>query len=54
MTDSTARRLKALDEEYTFAVNAALEEGREDLVRQLADEYPDAAMEIMEAEAEAA
>lgn len=51
MSDSTERRLKALDEEYTYAVNAALEEDRTDLVQQLAAEYPDAAMEIMRAEA---
>jgi hypothetical protein len=51
MSESTERRLKALDEEYTFAVNAAIEEGREDLVRQLAAEYPDAALEVMRAEA---
>jgi hypothetical protein len=51
MNDSTVSRLNALDEEYTYAVNAAIEEDREDVVRQLAAEYPDAAAEIMRAEA---
>ena len=43
MKDETVRRFKALDEEYTAAVNSAVAEDREDLVQQLADEYPDAA-----------
>jgi hypothetical protein len=47
MNDATVRRLNALDEEYTAAVNAAIEEDREDLVRQLVAEYPDAAAQIM-------
>jgi hypothetical protein len=51
MNDTTVRRLNALDEEYTYAVNSAIEENREDVVRQLAAEYPDAAAEIMAAEA---
>ena len=51
MTDETVRRLQALDEEYTAAVNDAIEEDRFDLVQRLADEYPDAAAEIMEAAA---
>jgi hypothetical protein len=53
MNDATVRRLQALDEEYTAAVNAAIEEGREDLVQHLAAEYPDHAAEVM-AEAAAA
>jgi hypothetical protein len=51
MNDTTVRRLNALDEEYTYAVNAAIEEDRDDVIRQLAAEYPDAAAEIMAAEA---
>ncbi|MCW2718214.1 hypothetical protein [Pseudonocardia sp.] len=47
MNDATVRRLNALDEEYTAAVNAAIEEDREDLVRQLVADYPDAAAQIM-------
>ena len=50
MNDATVRRLQALDEEYTAAVNAAIAEDRDDLVRVLAAEYPDAAAEIIEAE----
>jgi len=48
MNDATVRRLQALDEQYTAAVNAAVAEDRDDLVEQLAAEYPDAAAEIME------
>lgn len=51
MTNETVRRLQALDEEYTAAVNVAVAEDRADVVEQLVDEYPDAAAEIMEAAA---
>lgn len=51
MTDATVRRLNELDAEYTAAVNAAIEEDRTDLVQQLVSEYPDAAQEILSAEA---
>jgi hypothetical protein len=47
MKDATVRRLQALEEEYTFAVNAAIGENRDDLVEQLATEYPDAALEVL-------
>lgn len=47
MSDAVVRRLQALDLEYTAAVNAAIEEDRDDLVRQLVADYPDAAAEIM-------
>lgn len=47
MNDATVQRLQALDEEYTAAVNAAIAEDRDDLVRVLAAEYPDAAAEII-------
>jgi hypothetical protein len=49
--DATVRRLLALDEEYTAAVNAAVAENRDDLVWELAAEYPDAAAKIMSEEA---
>jgi hypothetical protein len=51
MKDATVRRLQALEEEYTFAVNAAVSENRDDLVDQLAADYPDAAMELMRSDA---
>jgi hypothetical protein len=54
MNDITVRRLQALDEEYTAAVNAAVAEDRDDLVQELAAEYPDAAAEIMEEDVAAA
>jgi hypothetical protein len=51
MKDATVRRLQALEEEYTFAVNAAVGENRDDLVEQLANEYPDAALEVLRSDA---
>lgn len=51
MNDATVRRLNALDEQYTAAVNEAIAEDRDDLIRQLVSEYPDAAAEIMANEA---
>lgn len=51
MNDATVRRLNALDDEYTAAVNEAIAEDRDDLVQQLVSEYPDAAAEIMRSEA---
>lgn len=50
MSNATVNRLRALDEQYTAAVNQAIAEDRNDLVRQLVAEYPDAAAEIMESE----
>ena len=47
MKDATVRRLQALEEEYTFAVNAAVGEDRDDLVEQLVGDYPDAALEVL-------
>jgi hypothetical protein len=47
MKDATVRRLQALEDEYTFAVNAAIGENRDDLVDALAAEYPDAALELL-------
>lgn len=51
MNDSTVRRLNALDDQYTAAVNEAIAEDRDDLIDQLVAEYPDAAAEIMADEA---
>lgn len=51
MNDSTVRRLNALDDQYTAAVNEAIAEDRDDLVQLLVAEYPDAAAEIMTGEA---
>jgi hypothetical protein len=51
MKDATVRRLQALEEEYTFAVNAAIGENRDDLVEQFTAEYPDAALEVLRSDA---
>jgi hypothetical protein len=40
-------RLRGLHDEYVWEVNAAIGEGREDLVRQLVDDYLDTAMRMM-------
>ncbi|PZS14646.1 MAG: hypothetical protein DLM57_14145 [Pseudonocardiales bacterium] len=48
-TDLTTR-LEALRDEYTYRVNMLLEEGREDLATELADNYvDDAARTLAEA-----
>jgi len=39
--------LRELHEVYVWKVNAAVEEGRMDLVRNLADEYTDEALRLM-------
>jgi hypothetical protein len=41
------RRLRDLHEDYAWRVNAAIGEGREDLVRKLAEEYLIKAMHAM-------
>src|SRR3954462_11750783 len=43
-------RLRELHDEYAWEVNAAIEEGREDLVWRLVDDYVDAAMREMAGE----
>jgi hypothetical protein len=43
MEDET-RRLRELHELYVWQVNAAIEEGRDDLVAELADEYFEVAL----------
>ncbi|WP_219413237.1 hypothetical protein [Pseudonocardia nigra] len=40
-------RLRLLHEEYIAAVNSALDEGREDLVDELANEFPDMALRVV-------
>jgi hypothetical protein len=45
--EDQVRRLRELHESYIWAVNAAVGEGRDDLVWQLADEYFDEAMQLM-------
>ena len=47
MSSEIDQRMQALDDEYTAAVNAAIERGRFDVVEQLADEYPVAFAEAL-------
>ena len=47
MTEDTVRRLRELDDDYTAAVNAAVAEDRDDLVRDLVARYPDAAAALL-------
>src|SRR5215211_7926432 len=42
--DGESQRLRELHELYIWHVNAAVEEGRDDLVAELADEYLEAAL----------
>jgi hypothetical protein len=42
--DGETQRLRELHELYIWQVNAAVEEGRDDLVAELADEYLEAAL----------
>jgi hypothetical protein len=42
--DGETQRLRELHELYVWQVNAAVEEGRDDLVAELAEEYLDAAV----------
>jgi hypothetical protein len=41
------RRLRELHETYAWQVNAAIGEGREDIVRQLCDDFLEQALQIM-------
>lgn len=45
--DNTNARLKALDELYTTRVNEAVAEDRDDLIRVLVAEYPDAVAALL-------
>ncbi len=39
--------LRALQDHYTEAVNAAVAEGRDDIVADLVADYPDAALRVL-------
>jgi len=45
--DEQAGRLRELHDAYVWSVNAAVAEGRDDLVAELADEYTVEALRIM-------
>jgi hypothetical protein len=45
--DMSTDRLRELHDEYAWEVNAAISEGREDLVWRLVDDYVEAAMREM-------
>lgn len=51
MKDATVLRLNALDADYTAAVNAAVDEDRDDLIEQLVAEYPIAVNELLTGDA---
>ncbi|GAA2570993.1 hypothetical protein [Pseudonocardia hydrocarbonoxydans] len=51
MNDRTVALLQELEATYTVAVNEAVAEGRDDLIRELVAEYPDAAAKVIAAEA---
>jgi hypothetical protein len=47
MNDRTVSRLQELEVSYTVAVNEAVAEDRDDLVRELVAAYPDAIAEAL-------
>lgn len=47
MNDKLRAELRALEDLYTEAVNSAVGEDREDLVRDLVASYPDAALRLL-------
>jgi hypothetical protein len=47
MTEHIARRLESLHDEYRDRVNAALDEGREDIARRISDEHTRKAMLVV-------
>lgn len=47
LADGEVGRLRDLHESYVWKVNAAVGEGREDLVWQLVDDYADQALRLM-------
>jgi hypothetical protein len=49
--DETMQHLEYLREAYIYKVNAALEQGREDLANELADDYLDEVRSALEATA---
>jgi hypothetical protein len=46
--DSTSQHLEYLRDAYVYKVNAALEQGREDLAAELADDYLDEVRNALE------
>ena len=51
--DETSQHLEHLREAYVYKVNAALEQGRDDLANELADDYLDEVRSALEATAHA-
>ena len=49
-TRDETERLRELHEDYAWQVNAAIGEGREDIVKRLSDEYLFKAMQMMAGE----
>jgi hypothetical protein len=47
--DSASQQLEYLREAYVYKVNAALEQGREDLASELADDYLEEVRKALEA-----
>jgi phage shock protein A len=47
--DSSSQQLEYLREAYVYKVNAALEQGREDLASELADDYLEEVRKALEA-----
>ncbi len=47
MDNNIEARLRALHDEYATAVNVAIDEGRDELVDQLADEFSAVALDLM-------
>jgi hypothetical protein len=45
--DDIRTELRMLEDQYTEAVNSAVGEDREDLVRELVASYPDAALRVL-------
>jgi hypothetical protein len=52
--DGMTRRLSALHDHYAWEVNAAVAEGRDDLIARLADDYLRQALQLMATEGETA
>ena len=48
-TDPVARQLRAMRERYSYAVNAAVSQGRHEQAAELANAYPDEALQVLTA-----
>lgn len=46
-TDPVALQLQALRERYSYLINAAVAEGHHDIAAELADVYPDEALQVL-------